>query len=260
MELTDSKIWKIIALLSCAFCLAVAILNIFIVRDSYLPGEFVTKDLLLILDFLTAAILFILIFRPDWKYLFTAIFLFHGFVNIADGGDIAGCMLYVIGWSIAFKEGFFRTRSRLKGILIAALLVVPFALQFRFGASKALHSLANILFMCTAFVVLFIIFRHYLVPLLPLKRRHKKIYLVEFGLMPRDFDFIARVRNNEKYSSIAIDYGISESAIKQRMVTIYRKLGVADRSDFLVFANSVALAWPASPQKTAPASTTLGVN
>lgn len=256
MELSDSKIWRIIALLSCTFCLAVAILNVFIVRDSYLPGEFVTKSLLLIIDFLTAAILFILIFRPDWKYLFTAIFLFHGFVNIADGGDIAGCMLYVIGWSIAFKEGFFRTHSRLKGTLIVALLAIPFALQFRFGVSMALHSLANILFMCVAFLLLFIIFRHYLMPLLPLSRGQKRVYLAEFGLMPRDFDLIARICKNEKYSSIAIDYGISESAIKQRMVTIYRKLGVADRSDFLVFANSVELVFPDSPQSTVPTATT----
>jgi len=73
--------------------------------------------------------------------------------------------------------------------------------------------------------------------------------LADYQLMTRDYDFIKRVRNNEKYSAIAIDYKISESAIKQRMTTIYKKLGVTDRSEFLVLCSSVEFEFPQESQE-----------
>jgi DNA-binding CsgD family transcriptional regulator len=249
MELTEKRVFRGIAAITCTFCVILAILNLCINVENE-PGDLINREMLIILDLLTAIPLGIMIFRPEWLYLFASVCAFHGFMNITDGGDIAGCMLFILAWSVAFKQGFFRTKARFKLALAFALLIIPLALQLRFGIDSTVKSMLNIAFMLLVVALQFVIFRNYLVPLLPVSRKKPQIILADYELMPRDFDFIARVRDNEKYSSIARDYKISESAIKQRMVTVYRKLGVADRSEFLVFCNSVELVFP--PEKAEP--------
>lgn len=243
MELTDKKIWRFIAILTCSLCTIAGILNL-VLEQTPVEGELIAGKLVGVVDLLTAIPLFILIFKTEWMYLFTSVCLFQGFFSIADKGNIDGCLLFLLGWSIAFKEGFFRTATKRKLVLVFSMIAVPLLMQLRFGYETVLYSLVYIAFMIVVFILMFIIFRTYLITLLPAARNKPKVNLEDYELMERDYDFIRRVRDYEKYSAIAIDYKISESAIKQRMSTIYRKLGVEDRSDFLVFCNSVELVFP----------------
>ncbi len=69
--------------------------------------------------------------------------------------------------------------------------------------------------------------------------------------------------SGEMLCTWARDYGIIGTGIDMSQLFTEQaklraeKLGVADRSDFLVFTNSVELVFPDTQQKTAPASTTL---
>ncbi len=243
--MTERKLWRIIALITFTFCAAIGILNL------VLPQEEITKELFSgkivgIVDLITTIPLFLLFLWPDKLFLFSIVCLSQGIANLVDMGNVEGVLLYILGLSILFKEGFFRTHTRTKFMAMAFVLTSAILTKLRFGVSSFLYSIKLILFLCIVFWLLFVIFRRYLVTLLPVWKERPKIFLTDYDLMTRDYDFIKRVRNNEKYSAIAIDYKISESAIKQRMVSIYRKLGVADRSEFLVFCNSVELIFPDS--------------
>ena len=71
--------------------------------------------------------LLILIFPLNWR-LFTVAHLLHGFAAIAFGPNIvfnvAGVLMTVVGLVMAFANGFFRQRMKLKIFIHVALLVL----------------------------------------------------------------------------------------------------------------------------------------
>jgi hypothetical protein len=246
MELDERKIWRIIYIICFSLSIIAGLFNLVCPKPA-LNREIVAGSAVGIADLILAALFFLLFLKPDRRQLFAGICFFVGFTNIMDAGDIVGILFYILCWSILLKEGFYRDHIVAKVILSAVSLIIPLGLKLRFGFERFMSSVLNIALIVTVFIFLFIIFRQYLITLLPATREKPVVNLDDYELMQRDYDFIRRVRDNEKYSAIAIDYNISESAIKQRMVTIYRKLGVADRSEFLVFCNTVELVFPKAP-------------
>lgn len=88
------------------------------------------------------------------------------------------------------------------------------------------------------FAILLFLFYPYLTSLLPEAGRKPVLSLSDLGFKERDRDFLRRVSLNEKYDAIAAANNISESTVKQRMLVLYRKLEVENRSEFMVLASN----------------------
>lgn len=181
--------------------------------------------------------------KPRHVYVYTIICTIQCFLNIVDGGNIIGMLFLFLGLSIAFRQGFFKTRAKIKIAFFSLILLAAFLFQIRFGISTFLSSVLRgilVLFMFAFYVVLF---NEYLKELLP-KKTTRTIDLSIYQFTENECDYIRRVLRSEKYAYIAQHHAISESAIKQRMNQIYRKIGVTDRTSFLLMCQNANIIFP----------------
>ena len=105
-----------------------------------------------------------------------------------------------------------------------------------------LNAILDILYCAMFFTLLFFLLRPYYAVFKKTPSNKRILDLTKLGLKPRDIDFIKKVLNNEKYESIAAQHGISVSSVKQRLSSIYKKLGVSCRVTFLVkYSNALII-------------------
>jgi DNA-binding CsgD family transcriptional regulator len=233
----------VIAAIGCVFSAAIAIVNIFATR-TYLPGEIFRQPWITIADLVIAAMLGIVVVRPDLNAIFVVVTVLLGFLNILDGGDITGCLLYLLGWSLALTKGFFKSSPKLKLGLVLACAILPLAAQLRFGVAKTLDSMVNIGFMILMATFVMLILRSQLSELLPDKVKRKRVSLAPYGFTPQELEMIRMVMEDQKYVAIATRFEISESKVKQQMLDIYQRLGVAGRTEFQVLCSTTNFIFP----------------
>lgn len=227
-------IWRTVSLVSFFFCVLVIISNLIIFPENEMhPHDLLSPKFVNIIDAATALVFLYLVFFPDNFTVYAILCPIHGFLNILDGGNIIGLMLFGLGGAFAFRAGLFRKNSQVTILALAVPLVTATLLQLRYGIPQFLHSMLYIFIMLIMYMLLFILFQPYLGELLPTIAPKQKIELSEYGLKERDLGFIQLTLNNEKYETISAKYNISLSAVKQRMGFIYRKLGAKDRNDFI---------------------------
>lgn len=245
MVLKEEHVWRIIPTIGLMFTMLVIIANIVIYQSPDFADDhpFETTFVMATNSLTVLAFLYLAIFPPRLP-LYAALCAFHGILNIVTGGDIIGFLLYILGAAFLFRGGHLKTGARPKVFALVTVLLAALLTQFRFGTARFLHSLLYIVILAIIFGLLLFLFTPYLASLLPEPLVKRAIDLAPLKLKPRDLDFLRRVINNEKYDSIANAYRVSESTIKQRMVVLYRKLGVDNRSAFLQLALKNDLIFP----------------
>ncbi len=249
MVLKEEHLWKIIPATGLFFTLLVIIANIVIQSSPDFAHEVdVTSTITLISNSLTAIVFLYLVIFPPRLFVYAGLCFFNGLLNIVMGGDIIGFLLYVLGTAFLFRGEFFREKARTK--LFALVLILLGALLFQILTSTAqfLHSLLYIGVLAIIFALLLFLFYPFLTSLMPEPAEKPVIDLGTFDMKNRDLDFLKRVLANEKYDSIANSYHISESTIKQRMLVLYKKLGVENRNEFLLLASKSELVFPGASE------------
>ena len=245
MNEREKIIWQTVPIVAFLFCLLVIISNIIIFPTNDIkPHDLLSPGGVNAINAITALVFLYLVFFFDKFYVYTILCVIHGSLNIIEGGNIIGLMLFGLGSAFSFRHGHFRKNPKLAGLLIIGPLVISMMLQLRYGIQQFLHSMLYIFIMILMYALLFILFQPYLGELLPTGTKKRQIELRNFGLKARDCDFIRRILEDEKYENISKQYNISVSAVKQRMGAIYRKLGVTDRNDFIRQFSQAEIIYP----------------
>lgn len=245
MDITEKQVWLIIPIIGISFTLVVLIANL-VVHPALPPreGDLLTTFGVMIFLAITALAFAYLIFFPDHVFLYPVITIAHGLVNIVEGGNIIGFLMCTLGCAFALKSGFFRNHAREKFFGAFVLVIGATLSQFRYGAAVFFNSLMNIAALFLIFLMFWFLFHSYLFELLPKKLAIAEIRLGDLDLQDRDYDFIRLILNDKKYEEIAEAHLISESAVKQRMSVIYKRLGVANRTEFIVLASKTRFIFP----------------
>jgi DNA-binding NarL/FixJ family response regulator len=146
---------------------------------------------------------------------------------------MAAIAVHLLGYLFLLRRGLFRTHTRAKVFIASLILVAAFASQIRYSVRFLVEQSLELFDFSLLVVVALLIFH-------PKRRRlpQKKDEPLFLTLDPvrftaQDVAILKKVLNNEKYQSIASEYGMGISAFKKRVGSLYAKLEVQDRMDFM---------------------------
>lgn len=245
MDITEKQIWQTIPIIGTGFTLFVIISNLISHSSGKMnPEDFISPTGVLVMLSITMIVFLYLIFFPSRIFLYPVICIMYGFLNIVDGGNIIGFMLFMLGCAFALKSGFFKRKAQLKFFYIVLSLIGALLTQIRYTVPVFVNSLLNIGILTVILLMFWFLFRSYFAELLPRRAELTNIDLGKYDLQKRDYDFIRQIMQNKKYDAIATTHRISESAVKQRAGVIYRKLGVSNRTEFLILASNAKIIFP----------------
>jgi len=245
MDITEKQIWQTIPIIGAGFSLFAIISNIVVHSQTKIfPNDLLSPMGVIVLLAITVIVFLYLIFYPSKTFLYPAICILYGLLNIVDGGNIIGLMLFILGCAFALKCGYFKRKAKIKFFILMILQVGAMLTQIRYGIPIFVNTLLNISILVIIFLMFWFLFHTYLTDLLPNRTAITELDLGKYDLQKRDYDFIKQLLENKKYDAIASSHRISESAVKQRMGVIYRKLGVGNRTEFLVLASNAKIIFP----------------
>jgi DNA-binding CsgD family transcriptional regulator len=143
-----------------------------------------------------------------------------------------GFLALPLFYGFAQRGGFFKTRGKAKIFAVVLLFLTALATQCRFGVESLRQGCAGIikaLFLC------FLISLSFLqeTSKSPERERAPVIRLSPDQFTRRDVNMLNKVLEGEKYSSIAAEYGLAESTLKNRLRLLFGKIGVSDRVGLL---------------------------
>jgi DNA-binding CsgD family transcriptional regulator len=152
--------------------------------------------------------------------------------NVIAGESVIGLLTVPLCYAFAQRSGFFKTRGREKRFAMVLLFLAALGTQCRFGIGflcKSCVSIITALFLCSRDILLF---------LPKLQKRADTEQRPVIRLSPdiftrRDVEILNKVLTGEKYAAIAAEYGLAESTLKNRLHTLFSKIGVPDRVSFL---------------------------
>jgi glucan phosphoethanolaminetransferase (alkaline phosphatase superfamily) len=197
-------------------------------------GEIFSPFMGIIFCAITILVLGILIAYPlEFKF-YAILCCLHGLISIIDGGSSPGFLMYLLGIVFAFHARFFKKYRDLKIVVLLFFPVLALVSQIRFGLEKAVISALNILALTLIFALAYLLF---LPDIRKLRRQNlgntNVAYLPSELFSEKDIRCLKRVQNGEKYTSIVTDEDIGLSTLKNRMMTIYKSLGVDDKTSFM---------------------------
>jgi DNA-binding CsgD family transcriptional regulator len=139
--------------------------------------------------------------------------------------------MYLLGGAFALKHGFFRSHRRFKTAVVTAFLLGALALQIRYGFAMFLQTLLTYILLALIITLALLIF-------LP---EIKKLEEMQAAVLPlpaalfseRDVKLLERVLSGAKYDTIAREEGIALVTFKKYIHTIFYRIGVSDRTNFL---------------------------
>lgn len=206
-----------------------------------LPGNLLSIDLKRHILIVFAAFFFIVSLKPDWYILISLVSMAAGLLNIYDGGDIIGLMLYLFGLAIDLKAGFFR-KHRYKKITVAgSIFFLVLAIQISHSTERFVLSLMNIsilLLVCFLFVRIFREeFRSYFIA-------RGTINLASYGFTPRQLACLRGSLEHLPLQTIADTQFVSVSVIKKEMQKIYTVFELEDRHDLYELLEQNDLIFP----------------
>ncbi|AEF85153.1 hypothetical protein TREPR_0991 [Treponema primitia ZAS-2] len=153
-------------------------------------------------------------------------------VDLFQGDSVTSFLILPLFIALAYKSGIFKPRGKLKGIALIILILVALGSQCRFGLGFLFKSLISIV-KVSCISLLWYLF------LLPELQGMIKSGEEELISLPgdqfthRDVELLNRVLKGEKYESIATEFGIALSTLKNRLHLLFALIGVQDRTSFL---------------------------
>jgi hypothetical protein len=222
-------VWRLAAVIICLTWVTDFLVRVFVLEPS--PRAL---DLLPFPAFLycyaVAGILFIVsMFFPRELYLHGGLCWLWGLLRIIDGGSIAAVAVHALGYLFLLRRGLFRTHLRTKVMVASLLFVAAFVSQLRYGVwflvDRGLQLFDFSLLAAVAVLLFYPVIRGSREPLV--------LYLDAARFSVQDVAILQKVLSNEKYQSIASDYGLGTSTFKKRIGGLYAELGVQDRMDFM---------------------------
>ncbi len=191
------------------------------------------------------AILFaILMFYPRKFIIYAFVCAFLGLENIVEGAGTNGILMYLLGCGFFYRIGFlFKNKAII--VVFCLLPLIAFATQLRLGTVVVLSSFLDIVFVCAFFVLGFAILKETILQNINLKAdsssQEKRNLSV---LTSEELVIVLAVLENKTFASIGNEIHKSESAVKQYMVGIYKKLDIESKKELLDLQKNDLLNFP----------------
>ncbi|WP_169310628.1 helix-turn-helix transcriptional regulator [Treponema brennaborense] len=173
----------------------------------------------------------ILIFYPQNLYIYAFMCCLWGILSIMDKGRTNGYLMFLLGMTFAYNQGFFTYHKKIKALAILGLLCTSNLALLRFGTRVLAESLLDGLFVIIFFTFMYFLFREKIE--LYFAGENKKIKLSEKELTEEELDILKCVLNGQQYKNIGMNRNKSESSIKQIMIIIFQKLGIQNKKELL---------------------------
>lgn len=196
--------------------------------------------------------LLILIFPLNWR-LFTVAHLLHGFAAIAFGPNIVfnvvGVLMTIVGIVMAFANGFFRQRMKLKIFIHVALLVLLPIFKTTYTHLEKFHICSLNLFIFWSFFFSYMVMAYYMREFIPkdekvVTSKDSVLFLVDYDFSDRELFIIEGIIGGEPYKKLASDLNCSESVVKKISAKIFQNFGVQTRERFVNYISQFEVKYP----------------
>ncbi len=169
------------------------------------------------------------------------------FIFDSDIESFLGIFMFGLGVSRLYASGFFMTYGKRKSAVLIVSLMILFISRLRFGLINfSGFLLKSLVYMMVCLVSLFF----YAVGKTHTFTKEKKILnIAEYPeLNNSDVLLLQKVLEDKPYKVIAIELGLSEGGVRNRLCRIYHVLTVKDRTGFLFRYNGFKVVYDNSMQ------------
>jgi hypothetical protein len=226
------SVWRLAAVIICLVWATDFLVRAFVLEISAREQDLLPQPVFMYF-YAVAGLLFIVsMFFPRELYIHGGLCWIWGLIRIIDGGSMAAIAVHLLGYLFLFRRGLFRTHTRAKVFIATLLLVAAFASQIRYSVRFLVEQSLELFDFSLLVVVALLIF-HPERRKLRQKKNEPFLSLDPARFVAQDAAILQKVLNNEKYKSIASEYGMGISAFKKRVGSLYARLEVQDRMDFM---------------------------
>lgn len=219
------KPFRLMAIVGCLFILAMVILTVFTgysYEQSVMPFAKIISYAASTVAFLLCTLSFFFFEKHLFYYSALEILVFS---NIYNGRIYTGLFLTAILFILLLLEN--RLSSKPKLIIYLILEIIKFLLVIPYGVRSFFEYFGITLFSLATIGCINLLFRHAYS-----KKDPSAINLENYRLSERQKNCIKEiVVNNTTIKALAIDYNVSESAIKKDLAHIYNVLGITGKAD-----------------------------
>jgi DNA-binding CsgD family transcriptional regulator len=177
-------------------------------------------------------ILILLLVFPYQFYIHAAFFWTFGLIRLFDGGGISALLVHLISYIFLYRQGFFSTRALPKLVIGGIVLFLVFASQLRLGYvvfARNINYYVNVLAILVVAALL-------LLPEIKNLRNAKKDFTLRLAsdfFTEKDVEILNKIKDGDKYDSIAIDIEMPVSTLKKHIRSLFERLQVSDRVRFV---------------------------
>ena len=219
------KPFRLMAILGCVFILSMVILTVFTgfsFEQSVMPFAKIVSYASLAVAFILCTLTFFFFEKPLFYYSALEILVFS---NIYNGRIYTGLFLTAILFILLLLDN--RLASKPKLIIYLILEIIKLLLVIPYGPRNFFEYIGISLFSLATIGCINLMFRHAYD-----KKDSGTINLDDYRLSDRQKNCIKEiVVNNTTIKALAIDYNVSESAIKKDLSHIYTVLGITGKAD-----------------------------
>jgi hypothetical protein len=236
------SVWRGIAGLSLGVWLLVMGFNVFCLDPAMTPQHeqnIITLPVFMAISLGTLFGFTALLVFPTWFYIYAGIFCSWGLLSLIDGGGVAGLIMYLLGMSFAWRQGFFKRGRAVKIPLLILAAIAAICLQYRYGVMVFINTIVS----CFGLFLMIGIGVMALLPVIQKRRETLAPYPTgeEAGtaapsaldVSEQDRDILSRIQKGEKYERIARELGVSASTVKRRVKELFQALRTPNLVDFL---------------------------
>ncbi len=186
----------------------------------------------------------LLIFFPTKYGLYAIVCCYLGLIGIFLGGSIGALMMYCLGCGFVFRMGLL-FKNKFVTVILCVIPIVGLVMQYRFGVVALVASLLDVLFVGAFMLLSYAILKETVMQssnsFAKKSNQEKRDLSV---LTAEELTIVFAVLENKTFSAIGRDIHKSESAIKQYMVSIYKKLAIESKKELLELQKNDLLIFP----------------
>jgi hypothetical protein len=188
----------------------------------------------------------VLIVFPLQFYIYAFFCCLWGILKILDGGGMEGILMYGLGLTFAFKQGFFKTSPRLKIALAALVLLAALLSQIQYGIIHITETLFGLFELLLIAGLVGILFMREIKTIKETGMQNGKFpYNPAFSVTGselrlscnvftgQDIQILRKILNGDKYEAVASELGMGLSTLKKRLTFLFSLLEISDKAHFL---------------------------
>ncbi|MBQ4235287.1 MAG: hypothetical protein II716_00435 [Treponema sp.] len=232
MDDKEKKRWFITAIIGTVFmglCLVISIMQYFVYKIS--APLFIERYIALFINLISFFCFVVLIFTPTHFGIYFVIFYLYGCGNLLDQGNILGALCIFISILFLKKMNLLKQKKTLKLILLSILPSIALATQI--WSKNPLYFMVSVLHVCGLAFMIFVIYIFFYPQIHNFQNMTASLKRPLENFSDEDMEWLSMLAKGEKYASIGKKFNVSESKVKQKVLELYKTIGVHDKVEFM---------------------------